>query len=75
MSYSAIKNRRKSVPVKVGHVTVGGMRVLGNCHFIDTGGWRPTGTFTVLDLHTLKPLIGPKAEPRGASGIVLKPKP
>ena len=24
MSYSAIKNRRKSVPVKVGHVTVGG---------------------------------------------------
>ncbi len=58
-----------------GHVTVNGMRVLGNCHFIDTGGWRPTGTFTVLDLHTLQPLIGPKADPRGKAGLMLKPKP
>ncbi len=47
-----------------GHVTLNTMRVLGNCYFIDTGGWRPTGTFTLLDLHTLQPLIGPKANPK-----------
>jgi len=35
---------------------------LGNVHFIDTGGWKPGGYFTFLELETMKPLFGPKAD-------------
>jgi serine/threonine protein phosphatase 1 len=42
-----------------GHRTVPSAQVLGNVHFIDTGGWRRGGHFTLLDLHTLKPSRGP----------------
>lgn len=38
-----------------GHTTVGRHLVLGNVHFIDTGGWRPHGYFTLLDLERLAP--------------------
>ncbi|MGE8546951.1 metallophosphoesterase [Alcaligenes sp. Marseille-Q7550] len=39
-----------------GHRTTRTMLQLGNVYFIDTGGWREGGRFTLLDLHTLKPL-------------------
>lgn len=42
-----------------GHMTVPEMKVLGNVHYIDTGGWSDRGHFTLLDLHTLKPHRGP----------------
>jgi serine/threonine protein phosphatase 1 len=38
-----------------GHITVGSHMVLGNVHFIDTGGWRAEGHFTLLDLASLRP--------------------
>lgn len=38
-----------------GHTTVGRHLVLGNVHFIDTGGWRRQGYFTLLELETLMP--------------------
>ena len=44
-----------------GHMTVPAPEVLGNVHFIDTGGWLQGGRFTFLELETLKPLLGPKA--------------
>ena len=37
--------------------TVGRHLVLGNVHFIDTGGWRPHGYFTLLDLDALTPAV------------------
>ena len=40
-----------------GHTTVGKHLVLGNAHFIDTGGWRPHGYFTLLDLDSLTPAL------------------
>ncbi|ARU05867.1 hypothetical protein CCO03_15345 [Comamonas serinivorans] len=52
-----------------GHVVVSSLRILGNCYYIDTGGWRPMGSFTLLDLHTLQPLIGPKGDPRVSAGF------
>lgn len=55
-----------------GHVTVPCMRILGNCHYIDTGGWRPNGSFTLLDLHTLTPLIGPKGDPRAPASFKMR---
>ncbi|WP_341666962.1 metallophosphoesterase [Alcaligenes sp. SDU_A2] len=39
-----------------GHRTTRSMLRLGNVYFIDTGGWRLGGHFTLLDLHTLSPL-------------------
>lgn len=57
--------RQYAAPVKNlhalihGHMTVPEMRVLGNVHFIDTGGWSTRGHFTLLDLHTLWPHRGP----------------
>lgn len=48
----AVKNVRALVH---GHKTVTNMTQLGNAYFIDTGGWRPGGHFTLLDLHTLRP--------------------
>lgn len=42
-----------------GHVVVKAPEVLGNVHFIDTGGWRPGGFFTFLDLGTLEAVSGP----------------
>ena len=35
--------------------------MLGNVHFIDTGGWKPGGCFTFLELETLKAMRGPVA--------------
>ena len=42
-----------------GHVTVSDATLLGNVHFIDTGGWRHPGRFAFLDLHTLQTHYGP----------------
>ncbi len=38
-----------------GHLTLPRMTQLGNVLYIDTGGWRDDGHFTLLDLQTLKP--------------------
>ena len=46
-----IKNVRAVVH---GHMTLPAMVQLGNVFFIDTGGWREGGQFTLLDLQTLK---------------------
>jgi serine/threonine protein phosphatase 1 len=57
--------RQYTVPVRSlhalvhGHMTVPEMKILGNVHFIDTGGWSDRGHFTLLDLHTLKAHRGP----------------
>ena len=45
-----------------GHVVTAAPKILGNVHFIDTGGWRPGGYFTFLELETMKPVFGPRAE-------------
>lgn len=40
-----------------GHTTLDEVETLGNAIYIDTGGWRRApGHFTLLDLHTLKPI-------------------
>ena len=53
-----------------GHTTLGRVEKLGNVFFIDTGGWRRgQGHFTLLDLHTLEPLLPVKA--RGASAAAV----
>ncbi len=41
-----------------GHMTIPKATVLGNVHFIDTGGGQKWGRFTFLNLHTLKPVRG-----------------
>jgi serine/threonine protein phosphatase 1 len=46
-----------------GHITIKNAQVLGNVHFIDTGGWMPGGCFTFLELETLKVVCGPTAPP------------
>ena len=51
-----VKNVRAVVH---GHTTTRTMEILGNVHFIDTGGWRPGGHFTFLDLQTLVARQGP----------------
>jgi len=56
-----VKNIRAVVH---GHITIRRAEVLGNVHFIDTGGWRPGGHFTLLELETLKPQRGPSAAGR-----------
>lgn len=40
-----------------GHLTLSAHQVLGNVHFIDTGGGQLKGRFTFLNLHTLKPVM------------------
>jgi len=40
-----------------GHMTLPRPVQLGNVHYIDTGGWREGGRFTLLDLHALKPRL------------------
>ena len=42
-----------------GHVVLKAPEVLGNVHFIDTGGWKPGGCFTFLELATLQAVSGP----------------
>ncbi len=42
-----------------GHLVVPTVEILGNVYFIDTGGWRPGGCFTFLELHTLTAISGP----------------
>jgi serine/threonine protein phosphatase 1 len=56
-----IKNVRAVVH---GHVTIRAAQVLGNVHYIDTGGWLPGGRFTFLDLETLTPFLGPVSAAR-----------
>ncbi len=51
-----VKNVRAVVH---GHMVVRSPEVLGNVHFIDTGGWKPGGHFTFLELATLEPVAGP----------------
>ncbi len=42
-----------------GHMTVPEVETLGNVLYIDTGGWKPEGRFTFLNIQTLKHLSGP----------------
>ncbi len=51
-----VKNVRAVVH---GHLVVRSPEILGNVHFIDTGGWKSGGRFTFLELGTLEPLSGP----------------
>ena len=57
--------RRYTVPIRNvravvhGHMAIKTPAVLGNVHFIDTGGWHPGGCFTFLELATLKAVKGP----------------
>lgn len=43
-----------------GHMAIRKSLVLGNVHFIDTGGWRPGGCFSFLNLETLQVICGPR---------------
>ena len=46
-----------------GHTTLEEVETLGNVIFIDTGGWRRArGHFTLLNLHTLEPIVAQAAE-------------
>ena len=60
-------SRRYAAPIRNvravvhGHVVLKNPDLLGNVHFIDTGGWLPGRYFTFLELETLKALFGPKA--------------
>ncbi|EFP66191.1 MAG: serine/threonine protein phosphatase [Ralstonia sp.] len=40
--------------VVVGHTTVSEALLLGNVHYLDTGGWTPRGHFMFLELATLQ---------------------
>ena len=57
--------RRYAAPIRNvravvhGHVVLKAPEVLGNVHFIDTGGWKPGGCFTFLELATLQAVSGP----------------
>ena len=57
--------RRYAAPIRNvravvhGHVVIKAPEVLGNVHFIDTGGWKSDGCFTFLELATLKAIGGP----------------
>jgi len=51
-----VKNVRAVVH---GHMVVRYPKVLGNVHFIDTGGWKPGGCFSFLELESLKAVSGP----------------
>ena len=42
-----------------GHMTVRYAKVLGNVHFLDTGGWKEGGGFSFLELESLTVLTGP----------------
>lgn len=53
----SIKNIRAVVQ---GHMTIESMEVLGNVYYIDTGGWRPGGHFTFLELETLEAISSPR---------------
>lgn len=43
-----------------GHQIRRSPRVLGNVHYIDTGGWRMGGHFTFLELSELELIAGPR---------------
>lgn len=54
-----------------GHMTIPEPKVLGNCYFIDTGGWKPReGYFTFVDLNTLEILNGPGPKRYNATGTI-----
>jgi serine/threonine protein phosphatase 1 len=42
-----------------GHMAVRYVKVLGNVHYIDTGGWQQGGYFSFLELETLRSWGGP----------------
>lgn len=50
-----VKNIRAVVH---GHMVVRSPEILGNVHFIDTGGWKPGGFFTFLELEALQSVAG-----------------
>ena len=50
-----------------GHMAIRQTLVLGNVHFIDTGGWRPDGCFTFLNLETLQAFCGPRNKPKSVN--------
>lgn len=47
-----------------GHICIHETLILGNVHYIDTGGWRDGGRFTLLDLATLEPACRPASPSR-----------
>lgn len=47
-----------------GHICMRDPLILGNVHYLDTGGWRAGGRFTLLDLDTLKPAAKPHPKAR-----------
>lgn len=55
-----VKNVRAVVH---GHMVVRYVKALGNVYFIDTGGWKPGGCFSFLDLKTLETKSGPLNAP------------
>ncbi|MFV0681121.1 metallophosphoesterase [Ottowia sp.] len=63
--WSMRHQQRDATPVEYvhavvhGHTTLPAMEQLGNVYFIDTGGWRPSGRFTFLNLWSLTVLTGP----------------
>ena len=67
--------RRYAAPIRNvravvhGHVAIKAPEVLGNVHFIDTGGWRPGGCFTFLELATLEAVGGPVAAGMTATSL------
>ncbi|MEO8870153.1 MAG: hypothetical protein ABI357_04915, partial [Granulicella sp.] len=52
----AVRNVRAVVH---GHMTMHEPGILGNVYFIDTGGWRPGGRLSFLNLETLQVTDGP----------------
>jgi serine/threonine protein phosphatase 1 len=52
--------------VVVGHTVVPAIKVLGNVIHIDTGAYKLTGSFTILDLATLEPARAPVNEAAAA---------
>lgn len=61
-----VKNVRAVVH---GHLTRAAMEMLGNVYYIDTGGWRKGGRFTLLDLATLAATRGPEHVPLKPAGV------
>ena len=59
---SPVRNVRAVVH---GHMVVRYVKTLGNVFFIDTGGWKPGGCFSFLELGALQTVCGP-VRPREA---------
>ena len=57
---SPVRNVRAMVH---GHMVVRYVKVLGNVYFVDTGGWKPRGCFSFLELESLEAASGPTNPP------------